>query len=298
MIRVGLVDFDTSHVVAFTARWNHVGCAADQWIEGATVVAGCPGVSYLSPERVAGFTDTLREYGVELVDRPEDLLDKIDAVCIESVDGSVHLERVRPFLAAGIPTFVDKPFTCSLAHAKEIVALAEAGGSPLFSSSSLRFGREIIALHEQAEEHGPIIGADVYSPASLHPRNPGLFHYGVHGVETLFAIMGAGCVAVNCATTGDVDVVTGYWGDGRVGTVRGIRKGAAGYGFTAFCEKQVVQSTINAAHIYAGLLGAITTMFETGEPPIDIRETLEITAFIEGALESVARDGAKVEIAI
>lgn len=298
MIRVGLVDFDTSHVVAFTQRWNHIGCAEDQWIDGAKVVAGSPGVSYLSPERVPGFTDTLREYGVEIVERPEDLIDKIDAVCIESVDGSVHLERVRPFLAAGIPTFVDKPFTCSLAHAKEIVALAEKGGAALFSSSSLRFGREIIALREQAEENGAVVGADAYSPASLHTRNPGLFHYGVHGVETLFAIMGAGCVAVNSATTGDVDVVTGYWNDGRVGTVRGIRKGAAGYGFTAFCEKKVVQSTIDAGYIYAGLLGAITTMFQTGEPPIDIRETLEITAFIEAALESVARDGAKVELAI
>lgn len=298
MIRVGLVDFDTSHVVAFTQRWNHVGCAEDQWIDGAKVVAGCPGVSYLSPERVPGFTDDLRGYGVEIVERPEDLIGKIDAVCIESVDGSVHLERALPFLETGMPIFVDKPFTCSLAHAKEIAALAEKHGAPLFSSSSLRFGREVIALRDEAEANGPVIGADAYSPASLHPRNPGLFHYGVHGVETLFAIMGQGCVAVNAATTGDVDVVTGYWDDGRVGTVRGIRKGAAGYGFTAFCEKRVVQSTIDAGYIYAGLLGAITTMFQTGVAPIDIRETLEITAFIECALESVARDGAKVEIAI
>ncbi len=298
MIRVGLVDFDTSHVVAFTQRWNHVDCAEEHWIEGVKVVAGCPGVSYLSPERVPGFTDKLREYGVEIVERPEDLIDKIDAVCIESVDGSVHLERARPFLEAGVPMFVDKPFTCSLAHAKEIASLAEKHGVPLFSSSSLRFGREIIELHANADENGAVIGADAYSPASLHPRNPGLFHYGVHGVETLFAIMGQGCVAVSSATTGDVDVVTGYWDGGRVGTVRGIRNGAAGYGFNAFCEKKVVQSTIDAGYIYSGLLGAITTMFETGEPPIDIRETLEITAFIEGALESVARDGAKVEIAV
>ncbi|MDA1192392.1 MAG: Gfo/Idh/MocA family oxidoreductase [Candidatus Poribacteria bacterium] len=298
MIRVGLVDFDTSHVVAFTQRWNHIDCGEEQWVEGAKVVAGCPGVSYLSPERVPGFTEKLRGYGVEIVDKPEDLLDKIDAVCIESVDGSVHLERARPFIEAGLPVYVDKPFTCSLADALELVGLAEKKGIPLFSSSSLRYGVEVLELAAKQEEYGAVVGADCYAPASLHPRNPGLFHYGIHGVETLFALMGKGCVAVQSATTGDVDLVTGYWNDGRIGTVRGIRKGASGYGFTAFCEKKTMQTTINAGYIYRELLKRITEMFETGKAPLDIRETLELTAFIEGAIHSTARDGRKVELAL
>ena len=74
MIRVGLVDFDTSHVVAFTQRWNHVGCAEDQWIEGAKVVAGCPGVSYLSPERA----NTLRVERVGL----DELLARADVITL------------------------------------------------------------------------------------------------------------------------------------------------------------------------------------------------------------------------
>lgn len=295
MIRVGLVDFDTSHVVAFTQRWNHIDCPEEQWVEGARVVAGWPGVSYLSPERVPGYTEQLAKYGVEIVHRPEDLFDKIDAVCIESVDGSVHLERARPFIEAGFPIYVDKPFTCSIADAMELVSLAEQKGVPLFSTSSLRYGLEVLELRAKREELGEVVGADAYSPASLHPRNPGLFHYGVHAVETLFAAMGPGCVAVQAATTGDVDLVTGYWNDGRIGTVRGVRKGASGYGFTAFCEKKVVQTTINANYIYRELLKRITEMFRTGKAPLDIRETLEITAFIEGAIHSAARDGRKIE---
>ena len=43
MIRLGIVDFDTSHAVEFTKRLNHVDIAEDQWVEGAKVVAGVPG---------------------------------------------------------------------------------------------------------------------------------------------------------------------------------------------------------------------------------------------------------------
>jgi len=200
------------------------------------------------------------------------------------------------FIEAGMPVYIDKPFTCSLADALELANLAAAKNVPLFSSSSLRYGLEVLELKAKSEQYGAVLGADTYSPASLHPRNPGLFHYGIHAVETLFALMGRGCVAVQAATTSDTDLVTGYWNDGRIGTVRGTRKGAGGYGFSAFCEKGIVQTSINAAYIYRELLKQITTMFETGVAPLDIRETLEIVAFIEAAMASTARDGCKVEL--
>src|SRR5262245_61860117 len=59
MIRLGIVDYDTSHASEFTKRLNHVGIAEDQWVEGAKVVAGCPGTSQISPERIPGYTKEL-----------------------------------------------------------------------------------------------------------------------------------------------------------------------------------------------------------------------------------------------
>src|SRR4051794_10166279 len=110
MIRLGLVDFDTSHAVEFTKRINHVDIAEDQWVNGAMVVAGVPGRSKLAPEVITKNTATLQGYGVPLHDDPDDLFDRVDAVLIEAVDGSVHRERAMPFLERGIPVFVDKPF--------------------------------------------------------------------------------------------------------------------------------------------------------------------------------------------
>lgn len=62
-IRIGIVDFDSSHCVEFTRRINHVGISADQWVDGAEVVVGCPGTSLLAPERIAGFTHGHRSFG-------------------------------------------------------------------------------------------------------------------------------------------------------------------------------------------------------------------------------------------
>ena len=113
MLRLGLMDCDTSHVVLFTQRLNQVGVPADQWVAGARVTAAVPGPSLISPERIAPHPAQLRDMGVAIVDQPQDLIGRVDAVLIESVDGSVHLERALPFIEAGLPVFVDKPFTTS-----------------------------------------------------------------------------------------------------------------------------------------------------------------------------------------
>ena len=67
---------------------------------------------------------------------------------------------------------------------------------------------------QQRETVGSVLGVDVYTPASTHPRNPGLFHYAVHGVEMMYALMGTGCRQVRCVTKEGVDVAVGEWGDG------------------------------------------------------------------------------------
>lgn len=299
MIRLGIVDFDTSHVVQFTMRLNHVGIEEEQWVYRAKIVAGCPGTSaILEQEKVNAYAKQLADFGVEIVERPEALPGKVDGVLIESVDGSVHLERAKPFLEAGVPCYVDKPFTCSLAEAKELASLAEARGLPIFSSSSLRYGLEIQEFAAKAEETGRVLGAEAFSPAPSHPRNPGLFHYGIHGLETLYALMGPGCKSLTCTSTDGGEVATGLWEDGRIGVLRGIREGAGGYGFTAYCEKGIVSSTVNTAYIYRELLKQIVALFETGKSPLDIAVTVEIVAFIEAAMTSAKAGGARADLAV
>jgi virulence factor len=297
MIRLGIVDCDTSHVVAFTQRLNHLEIAEDQWVEGAKVVAAVPLPSEVSPERVGPFTEQLRGYGVEILDAPQDLLGKIDGVLIEAVDGSVHLERALPFVEAGLPVWIDKPFTCSTDEARRLVAAAGRKGVPLMSASSLRYDLSVQEVQGQQETLGRVLGVDAYTPASTHPRNPGLFHYTVHGVEMMYALMGTGCRRVRCVHAEGVDVTTGEWADGRLATVRGTRQGSYGLGFTAFTEKKVIAGT-SSKYYYRELLKRILEMVQRGKSPIAGEELIEVVAFQEAANASMAQDGAPVSLPV
>jgi virulence factor len=243
MMRLGIIDLDSSHSVEFTRRFNHIGVDRDQRVDGAKVVLACPGSSEIAPERIPGFQSEMQTFGVELVSQSHDMIGRIDAALILSLCGAVHLERARPFLEAGIPTFIDKPFTCSLSDANKLVALAEQSQTPMWNASALRFSEQVQSISARRDSLGDVYGAVSYGPAKRADGNPGLFHYGIHAVEVLFQLMGNGCESVTTTWCAGGEVVTGRWSDGRIGTVRGSRNGATSYGFVAFCENAVVTPT-------------------------------------------------------
>jgi predicted dehydrogenase len=298
MIRLGIVDCDTSHVVAYSQRLHHKGVPQEQWVDGARIIAAFQGTSQVRDlPTIEGYVRTLREeHDVEIVDQPSDLIGKVDAVLVESNEGAPHAGHAVPFLERGIPVFVDKPFAGSVADARRMVDAARRGGTFVWSASSLRYALEVQDVQRRREELGAVVGADAYSPATLHPRNPGLLHYGVHGVEMLYALMGTGCQTVRCVSVESADVVVGRWADGRLGTVRGLRQGPHDYGFTAFCEKAVVPARVDAAYIYRELLRRIVEAFQSGKAPLDAQELVEPMAFMEAALESSRGGGAEVAV--
>lgn len=297
MHRLGIVSCDTSHVVQFTMRLNHLEITEDQWVDGAQVVAAVPGDSLVSPERIPGFVQQLRNYGIAIHERPDELLGQIDAVLIEANDGSVHAELALPFLEAGLPVFVDKPFATTTADARRLVEAAQRHQTLITSASALRYALEIQAAQGRSSELGAILGAATYGPATLHPRNPGLFHYGVHAVEMLYALMGTGCVSVQCTAEQGAEVVVGRWADGRLGTMRGTRVGPRAYGFTAFCENQILTSAIDSRYIYRELLKVIVQMLETRTWPLLPDQLIEPVAFQEAAYQSMQSGGAAVQLA-
>jgi hypothetical protein len=300
-IRVGLIGLDTSHAGAFTQLLNDP--ARPDHIPGARVVAAVKGGSpdiEASATRIEKFTAEMRDtWKIELVDSIDDLLRRVDAVIVTSVDGRVHLAQARPVLAAGKPVFIDKPMTASVRDAREIARLARETGAPVFSSSSLRFTDDVQSVKRDARVR-EVMGAITWGPATLEPHHPDLFWYGIHAVEMLYTFMGAGCERVTRTYTAGADVVTGYWKDGRIGVVRGNRDTASGYGQVVFGRKDVVsqpgESSTSKRSSYYGLVSAMVEFFRTRKSPVPIEETVEIMAFMEAADVSKSRGGAPVPL--
>ena len=139
-----------------------------------------------------------------------------------------------------------------------------------------------------------MLGADAYSPATLEKTHPDLFWYGIHGVETLFTVMGTGCETVQRIHKEGTDVVIGLWTGNRIGTFRGIREGERGYGGTAFGAEGI--APIGPYEGYRPLVVEIVNFFRTGRAPVSPEETLEIYAFMEAADESKRRGGVPVKV--
>lgn len=290
MIRLGLLDFDSSHSVEFTRRLNRQGIAEDQWVQGAEVVVACPGESRMMPERIPGYRREIEALGVPLVHRPEEMIGRVDGMLIVSQEGGVHYDRARPFLEARIPCFIDKPFACSGAEARRLADLARRLNVPVFSTSALRYAPEVTRLLEDPA-CGRVLGLFAYGPGLQEERNPGLFHYGIHTVEMLYAFLGPGCVSVSCLHERDVDVVTGRWGDGRLATVRCIRPPEQVYGFTVFTDRGVRHGSLATGYVYRQLLERVVAFFQTGRPPVPLEVTVEIMEFLDASGRSAARGG-------
>jgi predicted dehydrogenase len=293
-LRAGIIGLDTSHVPAFTKLFNSP--KADGELAGIKIVVGYPGGTDMpaSATRVEKFTQTLREMGVEIVDTIPKLLEKVDVVFLESVDGRIHLKEAREVFKAGKPVFIDKPLAGNLAEAIAIVELAKRHKVPFFTSSSARFGEELRKLIDSAGEN-KILGAATWGPCSYQEGTPDFFFYGIHGVEPLFALMGTGCETVSRTKGPNNDQATGLWKDGRIGTYRGIVKGKADFGAVVYGDKGIAQA--GKAGSYEPLCRQIGKFFRTLQPPVSAEETLEIFTFMEAADESLRQGGKPVALA-
>lgn len=297
LIKIGIIGCDTSHVPAFTSLFNDPKNADDPDMAGFKVVAAFPAGTDIpdSKNRVKMFTEQIRDkWGVEIVNSIDELLPKVDVVLLESVDGRPHLEQATPVLKAKKKIFIDKPIAGSLADALKLFALSKETGTPMFSSSSLRFYPNFRTLRKESKV-GNILGCMVYAPCSLEPNHPDLFWYGVHGVETLYTIMGTGCKSVSRSHTKGTDIVTGTWDDGRVATFRGIRDGKSGYGAVLFGDKGI-EPVGSGGGTYKPLVVEIAKFFRTGGVPVAAEETIEMFTFMEAADESKRQGGATVTL--
>lgn len=291
-IRIGIIGLDTSHSTAFTELING---GKEAWAEGFKVVAAYPYGSQTiesSYKRIPEYTETVKKHGVKIVDSIADLLKEVDCVLLETNDGRLHLEQAVEVFKAGKICFIDKPIGATLGEAIAIYAMAEKYNIPIFSSSALRYS----PINQQLRngELGKVIGADCYSPHSVEPTHPDFGFYGIHGVETLYTILGTGCQAVNRVSTEQGDVVTGYWDDDRIGTFRAIIKGPHIYGGTAYTDKKAV---IAGGYVgYKVLLEQVLKFFKTGVAPVSKEETLEIFAFMRASNLSKERGGKMVTL--
>jgi predicted dehydrogenase len=287
--KIGVIGLDTSHAIAFTNDIN--GTQEKPGIDGYRVVVAYPKGSpdiESSVSRVPEYTAKMEGMGVEIVPSIAALLEKVDYVLLETNDGRLHLEQVLPVLAAGKPVFIDKPLAGRLGDCLAIYAAAKKAKVPVFSSSSLRYGKNSQAV--RGGSIGKVQHCETSSPCSLEKTHPDLYWYGIHGVESLYTVMGPGCETVQRRTEDGKIVVEGTWTGGRTGIYR------EGQGYSGSAQGTLGKSDVGSYDGYRPLVDKIIEFFRTGSAPVSAEETIEIYAFMEAADESKRQGGKAVSI--
>ena len=122
--------------------------------------------------------------GIKAVKDIEDIVGTVDGVYIDAVPAvSLYHLMSRPFLLAGMPTFINRPFSTSVEKARMIVEDAKKGSAPLMSNSTWEFDESVGALQGKASNMPSILGYAAHNSMSDY------YSHGVHGVYYIAAVL-------------------------------------------------------------------------------------------------------------
>jgi predicted dehydrogenase len=291
-VKLGAIGIDTSHLPEFARRINAMNdsgqtrCRVTRlWTDGR---------HDLARDKVEKWLQAAVALGVAPADSMNELLDEVDAVMVLSVNGHRHLEMATPALRRGVPTYIDKPLTCDLKQARDLLAAARKSGARCYSASSLRFAAEIANLPRA--EMGTLAAIDAFGPGELNPAMEGLFYYGVHTIEMVDAIWGPGVKRVSAISLPGRDLVDLDYHDGRYARLRLEREGCYDFGATVHGDKKLHQFKVDFADVYDRLVQDMVRFFEGSAAPVELRDIVENVAVMEAGNSSIKRDGAWVDV--
>jgi hypothetical protein len=285
MIRIGVVNIDTSHPLAFSGYLRQGNRAR---------YAAVYNDSFRGDDEVAAF---IRNHGLDRrCSTIAEMADCVDVGFIQGTNWDKHLVQAQPFIDRGKPVFIDKPFVGNIADCRKVEALA-AAGAKILGSSSLRYVKETTDfLAIPVGERGEIV--NLYVTSGVND-----FDYAIHASEAIGGLLGPGAQSVT------------YCGCGEVGGARSetfIVRFATGqsavynlcigvwqpFEVVVTTTKSTYQYRVDTGVIYQPMLDLICDAVENGAsqiaPVSDITESVKI--LIAGRI-SREKNGATIALA-
>lgn len=308
-MRLGIIGIDSSHTPVFSNRINTMHkegktpCKVTHFWDPGRHEWQHPAGEEQSAKDVAKWREDTGKEGVAQVASLDELLKNVDGVLVLNINGHRHLELAIGPIARGMPTYIDKPLTCSLDQARSLLAMTRQYNARCYSASSLRFVGEIPKLDK--DKLGEIVAIDAFGNGEVLDMMPDLWHYGCHAIEMVDAIFkwsgqGPGVRRVSAVKTGNA--TSGYhlldmqYRDGRLARLRMDRDGAWAFGATVHGKKGVQQFVVDFGLVYTRLVEGMVAFFEGKEAPVSLRDIVENVAVMEAGNRSIALGGEWVEI--
>ncbi len=275
-IRIGIIGAENSHTAGFGKLFN-----IDKKFRGMEV------------KYVWGETDAFAKAAMEKgaipnqVKDPLEMMGKIDALIVDHRHPKFHLAAATPFVKAGVPTFIDKPFCYRSAEGKEFLQMAKSVGTPVTSYSSIAQTSATFDIKEQIASLGKISQVIRTGTADLDSEYGGILFYGVHIVEPLMYMFGEDIQEVKVTRNGKYGNAGLKFSSGLFATL--IFKEKA-YGWETFVEVDnkliELKSRVEETDPPKNYIDMVE-MFRTGKEPRTHQNILNCVCVLE-ALEKSA----------
>lgn len=257
-MRIGIVGAENSHTIAIAKTLN---------IEKAM-----PGfeVTHVWGE-TAEYADTAAKEGqiANIVQDPPEMIGKVDGVVVDHRHGKHHLPAARPFIEAGVPVYVDKPFCTDLKEGIEFVKFARTKGTPLTSYSVLPLQQSTREFGEAMRALGKLRSFVTAGPVEIESQYGGVFFYGIHQVDFMLSLVEAKPVRVSTTRQGNDGIATIAFDGGAFGIVHCLDGWGGSFTGTVFGEKESHHSTLGwDSNVYLAGIRTFCRMFETKKEPL------------------------------
>jgi predicted dehydrogenase len=137
--------------------------------------------------------EKLRErFGVPVMESYDALVGQVDGIMITARHGDNHYKYAKPYIAKGIPMFIDKPITCREEDALLFMRDAMERNVRLCGGSTMALRPETLELAQIVADQslGDLAGGSIVCP--YYPTSPygGFYFYAQHLVDIMMAVFG------------------------------------------------------------------------------------------------------------
>ncbi len=273
---IGIIGAENSHTVGYGKLFN-----VDNAFPGMEV-------KYVWGETPAFAEKAMQEGHIpNRVDDPKDMLGKIDGLIVDHRHGKFHLEPAIPFIEAGVPTFIDKPFCYRAKEGKAFLSLAEKNGTPVTSYSSVAHSYDTFDIKEQLRTMDAIDQVVRYGPVELDSQYGGVFFYGAHIVQPLLYMFGDTVDKVRIQKNGKNSTASLVFENGMMATLVFTTKK---YGWQTYVETEdgiiELKSRLTGKEPGKNYVDMVQ-MFKTGEEPRSHESIIHGVAVLEALERSV-----------
>ncbi len=224
-----------------------------------------------------------RDLGIPLAPSMQALIADCDALVVLSPDNcEMHEQLCALALASGKPTYVDKTFAPDLETAQRIFAVADAAGTPCYSTSALRFAREYRGIED-------VMAISAWGAGRFET-------YAIHQLEPIMMLMGGSAKRIMALPFGGGETILIEFEDGRTANVN-----CFGFEGEVPFMAQVRTATSNVtvkveSDYFSAFIVELVRFFETGNVPVPQEQTLLIMAVRGAGVKALRVPGTWVDV--